>query len=495
MKHFILPALFLFLFAPAKAQPAIHEVVIFPPKPGETRYYYVPFDVPKTTQSLTVKYSYDKKGGANVLDMGLFDSLNSGARNGVTGFRGWSGGRRETVFISRATASNGYLHGDIPGGKWQVILGLYKIVPEGVKVTVTISLNEIDAAALTEKNTENMKTFNFPKFARTAPPKSNGFTWFRGDLHTHTFHSDGNWTLRSILDYSLTNNLDFVAITEHNTTSHHHELEELRKSFPKLLVLTGEEITTYGGHINVWGLPKGKLIDFRVTPGNAAQLDDALKPVREMRIPASINHPTAICGGCSWTYGDDWAGMDSVEIWNGNWDGQEEAALKKWDTLLVAGRRITAIGSSDSHSPPSEQNNYGTNLSIGGPTTFIGANKLNQKEILSAIFSRRVFITNQPDRTISLSARKVTIGGEATVPQGKKIAFTITAENFPEGSKLKLISDGKLLGDHIVNSKTFSLSPEFEFAANTYFRIEIRDISNKMLAMSNPIFIKTKTNN
>lgn len=59
----------------------------------------------------------------------------------------------------------------------------------------------------------------------------------------------------------------------------------------------------------------------------------------------------ALLGGCDWSYGD-WTRMDSAEIWNGAWDAQDEAALKKWDEFLRQGERITAIGSSDTHNPP-----------------------------------------------------------------------------------------------------------------------------------------------
>lgn len=489
MKNILLPILVLLLCASANSQAIDHKVLILPPKAGESRYYYVPFDVPANTHSLSVSYQYDKKDGANVLDLGVFDSLNCGTENDIRGFRGWSGGRRDTVFISRETASNGYLPGNLPAGKWRVILGLYKIEAGGVNVTVTVRLNEIDDAANAARNTENAITFSFPKHVRTAPPKFGGLTWFRGDLHTHTFHSDGHWTLRSILDYTLANNLDFIGVTEHNTLSHHVELESLRSSYPEILVLAGEEITTYGGHINVWGLPVGMLIDFRVTPGNLQRLAKVLEPARELNLPLSINHPTALCGGCSWTYSDDWTGMDSVEIWNGGWDLQEEAALKKWDDLLVKGSRITAIGSSDSHRPPSEPYNPVRDPSIGSPTTFIGTRTLSQKEILRSIVARRVFITDRADRTISMTAGKAVIGDEAVVREGEGLKFSITARKFPIGSKVRLVSNGLTLDEFKIASEEFATQPELVFSKNTYVRMEVRDEANRMLAMSNPIFI------
>lgn len=468
------------------------EVPIPQPKDGDSRYFCVPFDVPEGTKSLSVTYKYDRRDGANVLDLGLFDSRFDGTKNGLNGFRGWSGGRRQTVFVGRESASNGYLPGEVPAGKWRVILGLYKIAAEGVKVTVSVRLNGVDPGAESEMKIENAKVFDFPKLARMNPETSGGFTWFRGDLHTHTFHSDGSWTLKSVLDYAVANGLDYIAVTEHNTKSHHAELDRLRPKYPGLLVLTGEEVTTYGGHLNVWGLPTGMLVDFRVTPRDTRGLNDVLKPVREMKLAASINHPTALCGGCGWTYGDDWAGMDSVEVWNGAWDATDELALKKWDASLNRGSRITAIGSSDSHTPPSEPSDYGTNLAVGSPTTFIGAKSLQQNELFDAIFAHRIYVADRPDRVLFFRSGKGEIGSEISARAGRQIPFSMGAANFPDGSVMRMISNGKILKNLPMSGGGLIAGLDFQFDTDGYVRVEVRDSTGKLLAFTNPIFVKIK---
>ena len=56
------------------------------------RYQYVPVAVPPGATRLTLAYAYDKAGGANAVDLGLFEpgSLDLGS----PAFRGWSGGAR-----------------------------------------------------------------------------------------------------------------------------------------------------------------------------------------------------------------------------------------------------------------------------------------------------------------------------------------------------------------------------------------------------------------
>jgi len=131
-----------------------------------------------------------------------------------------------------------------------------------------------------------------------APQIFGGYKWFRGDLHLHTFHSDGTWTIPLILDWASASGLDFVGITEHNTFSHHAKIDALAKNYKNLLVLRGEEVTTYGGHFNVWGLPSGKIVDFRVRAKNSPRIKELIADTRKLGAIASINHPFAPCSGC-----------------------------------------------------------------------------------------------------------------------------------------------------------------------------------------------------
>ena len=231
------------------------KISIPPLTENSTRYFYVPFEVPENTKSITLSYSYDKKGGSNTLDLGVFDSDFKADQQDLRGFREWSGGRRNEIFVSDTKATNGYLPGKIQSGRWQVILGLYKVAPEGVEVTIKVTFNHFPESLLNQPKEESDRSFS------VANPSDgwklqrfNGLNWYRGDLHIHTFHSDGNWTFPMIFAYARAQRLDFIGLTDHNTRSHHAEIDEVSKSFPKILALRGEEVTTYGGHINVWGI-------------------------------------------------------------------------------------------------------------------------------------------------------------------------------------------------------------------------------------------------
>ena len=110
----------------SKSQPPTIErtIHVAPPGPNDSRYVYVPFDVPANAVRINVSYQYDRADGANTIDIGLFDSRSSGSDTDPRGFRGWSGGRRSEFFVSREEATPGYMRGDLPAGKTRIILGL-----------------------------------------------------------------------------------------------------------------------------------------------------------------------------------------------------------------------------------------------------------------------------------------------------------------------------------------------------------------------------------
>src|SRR5215470_13352082 len=77
-----------------RTQALVKTLHVDPPQNGESRYLYVSFPVPPDTQRLGISYNYDHANGANALDIGLFDARASERAGDVSGFRGWSGGRR-----------------------------------------------------------------------------------------------------------------------------------------------------------------------------------------------------------------------------------------------------------------------------------------------------------------------------------------------------------------------------------------------------------------
>ena len=92
-------------------------------------WHYLPVDVPPGTHAVRVTLDYDRSAG--VLDLGCL---------GAAGFRGWSGGARDSFVIAAGEATPGYLPGEPEPGRWQVIIGLYRVPPDGLPYEVTAEI-------------------------------------------------------------------------------------------------------------------------------------------------------------------------------------------------------------------------------------------------------------------------------------------------------------------------------------------------------------------
>ena len=484
--------------------PAFEKVVhVTAPGANDSRYMYIPFDVPLHAVRIKVSYQYDRANGANTIDIGLFDARSTGSDTDPRGFRGWSGGRRSEFFVSRDEATPGYLRGPLPAGKWRVILGLYKVAPAGVDVSFEVDIETADHKSPSSSGTSRKPDLinssdvaaadagNRTSLSTSRKQLAGGSRrWWNGDLHMHTVHSDGNWTIAELISSARNTGLDFIVITDHNTASHHEEVDRLSKGSRQPLVLRGEEITTYGGHTNAWGLPAGTWIDFRVRPGDSSRIARIAAQVHRAGALISINHPFVLCGGCSWSYDPSARDFDSIEVWNGPWDFTDEPALKMWDKILQSGRRITAIASSDSHRPDTP---------IGKPTTHIAASNLTQPSILKAIRMGHVYLTDgsasfeltfEGELANGTSRSRAMIGDQLRLLAPGKVRFMITTKAAPANATVSLISNGGVVRSFSANTDGKPQVIEIDCQRDAYFRLEVRDGTKSMLALTNPIYVK-----
>jgi hypothetical protein len=467
-----------------------------------SRYHYVAFDVAEPTESLTISYRYTGDNGANVLDLGLFEP--GSLALGTPAFRGYSGGAQRTISVGRTTSSPGYRTGPLPLGRWHVLLGLYKVAPGGVDVTIEVgaareSYRAEDAAsptnaipapaaaappALSPVEGPALSHVEGPALSRVEGPALSHVEgrWYSGALHLHTTHSDGALGARALADAAAAAGFDFFAITDHNNSTH------AREPLPASpLHVVGEEVTTPAGHANVWGLPPDAWIDFRVRPGdaNADQAIDALV-AEASRAGAlfSINHPVDVCAGCSWEQVVPSA-LDAIEIWNGSRE-PSEPAIAMWDRLLRSGRRVTAVGASDWHRGPAP---------IETPAVRVLAERLTQAAILDAIRQGRVIVVRDthlepPVVEASCGAAHASIGATLICRSGERVAVRVGAAS-SEAERVDLFWNGEKRGSkQIGRHGPESGRVDFEVpAADGYLRVHLYAAGASALAITNPIYV------
>jgi PHP domain len=441
----------------------------FTPREQQTeRFHYVPFDVSAGTTRLAISYRYDRADGANVIDLGLFEP--GPLALGSTAFRGWSGGERTTVFVGADQATPGYWPGPLTPGRWHILLGLYKISSAGVDVEMTI-----------ETASDPVPDRGRSLAARPGEPVRRGPKWFAGALHAHTNHSDGALTPQQLADKARAEKLDFLAITDHNNTAH----QTAPIDAPGLLVLVGEEVTTPGGHFNVWGLGGWRdYIDFRIQPGDPA-IRDVTASARSRGALVSINHPDAGCAACRWTHQvpDD---VHAIEIWNRSYSPESlRQTIAMWDVLLRGGRRLTAIAASDWHD--------GTDP-LGTPSVRVFANELSTRAVLSGIRDGRLVAmadgaTPPPVLTLQTGTTAATVGDRVRVRADDPLHLAVDASASAfTGARVELYWNGELVADDTVR---VAKSVTFERYANAsgYLRVHVIGTNGVPLAITNPIFI------
>jgi hypothetical protein len=290
-------------------------------------------------------------------------------------------------------------------------------------------------------------------------------------------HSDGALTVAEVSARAQAAGLDFIAITDHNNTTHQTEAVPA----DGLLRIVGEEITTPGGHAGAWGLGGARRdIDFRVLPGDP-RIADLVRAVNARGALFSINHPAASCAGCGWEHGVP-EGVLGIEITNGN-HAEMAQAIAMWDRLLKEGRRIVAVGSSDWHRGSSP---------IDLASVRVWADELSTRAILAGIRAGRVVVMadgrTPPPLLVAHAGRRRAGAGE-TLRAGKNVRIDVTLPLGLLGGRVDLIADGAVVATAPATTRVRFDRP----AGNDhYLRVHVFAADGAPRAVTNPVFLEQR---
>ncbi|MFC0273877.1 CehA/McbA family metallohydrolase [Metabacillus herbersteinensis] len=402
------------------------------------QYIEVPFEMP--SNAVILRVTYHVEGTESVIDLGVKDPLR---------IRGWSGGARKEFRIENHVATPGYLSGPLHEGKWSVLLGLYKIQSDGCSVQLSVEIS-------------------------IGQPQ-----WLKGDLHTHTVHSDGQYQFHDVVSIASERELDFIALTDHNTVSQNY-------TYPRntnILFIPGLELTTNYGHSNLLGIEDPN-IDFRITKGKDEKIKDALASAKSKGAKIVLNHPH--CPYCPWEWDFD-VEFDWVEVWNGPWREGNEATLKWWHGQLCLGKRIVAVGGSDVHRPdPFVKHGY--------PTTWVYSNGKTVEKILEAIDQGHVFISYSPTGPRAELIYGTYMMGDIAV-QREDQYLEVKLDQLKHGDEVKFISNEKVEKSVQIFDKQ-NLTEHLHISTQKFIRVEVwryfSETDNNSLALaSNPIYFST----
>lgn len=407
----------------------------------QSTYIEVPFQMPEQVEEIHVRYQVEtySRESAAVIDLGVRDSVR---------VRGWSGGARQEFNIAQSQATPGYLPGALAPGEWAVLHNAYKVPEEGCTVTIDI------------------------EFMHKTP------RWLKGDLHTHSVHSDGAYTLEENAAIMESLGCDFIAMTDHNTSS--QNLAYPRET--SVLMIPGTEFTTNFGHSNFLGA-MSPMDDFRVT--EMSDVHEKFRIARERGAKIVLNHTH--CDHCPWEW-DFEVDHDGVEVWNGPWDERNRRALSWWQEQLVKGKRLVAVGGSDVHRP-------GPYVKHATPCVWVWSEEKTVERVLDGIVQGHVVITHAPDGPFAnLQCGEFGIGDEVPFDQADQ-DVVVQLDGLRAGDLVRLYSE-RGFEEEIAAETDGERTLRFDAKERRFLRAEIwryfQQVERTMMAaLTNPIYFNT----
>ncbi len=461
-------------------------------------YIYLPFTVPPRAVRLEVSYHFEhpKEGelgaqGSNALDLGIFGPPGTAFLTG--GFRGWSGRARFGFYITPTWATPGYLPGPLTPGRWNVCLGIAELDEPTCRYWLNVDLDVLTDGD--EPQQADVPPVNPGTAAAPPPPDAGNGRWYRGDLHAHTVHSDGLNTMTELAACARDRGLDFLAVTDHNTISHHAEMARLGDA--GILLVPGQEVTTYAGHANVWGLREW--LDFRCQ--DAETVRRVMEYARSKGALFSINHPKSV--GPPWEFTD--VGAPCMEVWQAPWRWYNWESLDRWEGMLNNGERVVAVGGSDTHSvPPARpQHPHGP----GEPTTWVHVQgPLSEEGVLRAIGQGHVFISEDPGGpflTLSADADgdgrfEHMMGDGVEVTAGSQVTVRVEYRGLT-GKKIRLLRGRDLIEEVVADTEDVTRDLPLVVSEPDYLRAEVRGFRGRpergevVHAMTNPLYLRPRS--
>lgn len=306
-------------------------------------------------------------------------------------------------------STNGTVWGELPDGEWELIV----VKPQHAsgKFLLEVTMNEqfthAPSSWIDVLHQEHSKIIHLES------------RWYRGELHAHSYYSDGRVAQDDIQQIAIEKDIDFMAIAEHSfvTTSF--------LSGPYTVIPATEITCDNDGHYNVYGLkePIDYSAYFETDKDKDTCMNDMFVDLESKGYLLSINHPYA--PGISLSHDFDITNFKALEVINCPYITHEyidnPKAIRFFDYLWNNGHYLTGIGGSDAHT---KNNNGEYGLCVPENNVFIEGFSIDN--LLTSIEKGHVFLTRENKTTVTILEN-----GESVLPGTEvsgEITFNVQAE-------------------------------------------------------------------
>ena len=429
----------------------------------------------KTQKQRTLIFNYFLKETyplRNLLNLSLYE-----AKGRFVGR--WDQNSQRPVRIGSVYSSSGFTPCKIISGSWRVEIEAHAIVTEECRYRLEISF-------IQKTDEESLESFEKRLISRSSYRGDRA--WYKGELHVHSYHSDGKNSVEEIVEAAKEEKLDFIALTDHNTISGFSSIPDRGD----LLILRGMEFTTYYGHALALGLTS--FIDWR-SKGRIRSINGVINEVHAQKSLFAIAHPFSIgdpvCAGCTWKLKEvDYRKVDLMEVWAGCWKEREienYRSFRLWDKLLSQGFGIVGISGRDWHDL--EEKRRGRI-----PSTFVQADSFSEDGILEGLRRGHVFVSSGPLLFFSAEYqnKRYECGEEIKLVEKKPVNFQIEIKNLKEPSQLQITKNGlKFFAIALSEKKDQRITLSDLAKENSWYRCEIYTKEDKeLLCFTNPVSIR-----
>ncbi|MEO6944122.1 MAG: CehA/McbA family metallohydrolase [Lacisediminihabitans sp.] len=313
---------------------------------GARDYIDYPLDIPAGVSLIDVQLDFIKVTDRFQLYEALLEP--SGLLRGHVQCPGGPGPRHQRFTVGEATASHGCIAGRIMAGNWTLRIDLDRFRESGHYELRVVTQTDQRQEAL-ESREPGAPSITSPESRATPdqPPADTQSHWLKGELHSHSFHSDGRNSVLEIIAEARRLKLDFFALSDHFTWSHWADLsaDDANGVESPLILLPSIEVTTHLGHANAHGLTQWPNV---YVDGGGWNCGDLARSVHDQGGLFGINHPFS--GQQAWRRSDvAWSEVDLLEVVNQSQDANNDAAIGLWDRLLAQGYDIAPVAGTDCH--------------------------------------------------------------------------------------------------------------------------------------------------
>ena len=443
-------------------------------------YINHPFTVPAGTRRVTVTLEYSKPGLCQLyLSVFALDQYR-GSRMMPAAI----GAVKLELDLSESTASLGGIAGAIPAGEWRAQLDLERTAFT-VDYRLSVELSDLEPVSPEATNPEAVAA------TATLEPAVQTAGWYRGELHSHSTHSDGREDVAAVVASALHHGLNFISLTDHFTTAGWTELEQLAPT--NLCVMRGLEITGHRGHANLHGLQSW--VNPFVDQPQTWTINDAARAAHAQGALFCVNHPFALDLG--WRYHEfDWGLCDLLEVYHHLEGEGNTRQLALWDELLRAGQRITGVAGTDSHDP------FRGRHRLGQVVTVVHADALEPSAILGGLKRGAAYVSLGAELGFTAQSGPRQAGMGETLHADKTVQLEIELTRLEHPARLVVLKNGWYFTHvDLPASAAQTVTLEDSEVIGGYYRLEVYARSAQpqigsgrewaqTLCLSNPIYIE-----